>query len=296
MDISGKLMLAPMAGITDVAFRSLCVDFGADITVSELTSDRAILHGAMGFSSLLKRADNESFFGIQLFGSDPSLLSRAAKLVEPECDFIDINMGCPAPKVWSSGSGSALLEHPSRIHSIISSVCSAISLPVSAKIRTGISDHSLAGPALDACQHAGASWVTVHGRTRSQGYAGCADWSVIASLKRNHSLPLIGNGDITSPSDIASAFDCGVDAVAIGRGASGNPWLFSHKPRPVSFSERLDVLSEYLELASHHSISLLHCKLQAQHFMKGVEGAASLRQSLSRARSIFDIKRILSLR
>ncbi|MGM5481330.1 MAG: tRNA dihydrouridine synthase DusB [Nanobdellota archaeon] len=294
MDLSGQLMLAPMAGITDAAFRSICVDHGADITVTELVSAESILRNSKKAAPLLRRAENESFFGIQLFGSDPVRMALAAKKVASDCDFIDINMGCPAPKVYRSGAGSELLKYPERAASIVSAIVKAVSIPVSVKIRTGITDSSKALPIAKACERAGASWITVHGRMRKQGYSGTADWETIRRVKNELSIPVIGNGDIFKPEHAKNAIDkYGVDSIAIGRGASGNPWLFSMIERFLdtgsysgpSVADRICVFSDYLDRAKRYDVSFLNQKLQAQHFIKGLHGASALRVKISSCHS-----------
>ncbi|MFP4119230.1 MAG: tRNA dihydrouridine synthase [Candidatus Woesearchaeota archaeon] len=302
MGLSGKLMLAPMAGITDAAFRSICVDHGAEITVSELVSVESILRDNEKVELLLKRHPGETCFGIQLFGSDPVRMALAAKLVEPRCDFIDINMGCPAPKVYRSGAGSALLDNPALAGEIVRQIRTMVSVPVSVKIRLGINDSSLALPLARVCEVNGASWITVHGRTRKQGYAGIADWDAVEKLKSELSIPVVGNGDLSSPEDVSFALnERGVDAVAIGRAASGNPWIFETAKdflltgsySQPSIGKRLSVFATYLRRARECNIPFINQKQQAQHFIKGLSGASRLRAEITRCKAPEDLLYLL---
>lgn len=303
MDVPGKLMLAPMAGITDAAFRSLCAEYGADMTVSELVSSHAILRENPDTDTILQRGDDASHFSIQIFGSDPEHIARAAQKIESRCDSIDINMGCPARKVWRSGGGSSLLKDLTKIETLVHSVASSVSIPVSVKIRTGISDSTSATAIAQACERGGASWITVHGRTHSQGYAGHADWSVIENVASSVSIPVIGNGDLASPHEVRSALDSyNVSGVAIGRGASGNPWIFSQSKTllkgnpltaPPSRYDRRLFFSTYLSHAQAFSIPFLNAKIQAQHLVKGLPQAASVRRSISKTRSFETLSSVM---
>ncbi len=228
--IKGCAALAPMAGVADRAMREICMRYGAAFCVTELISAKAVSMGDKKSLELMNITDSQRPIGLQLFGSEPETMAKAAEIAEArKPDFIDINMGCPAPKVLSSGGGSALMKDLPLAEKIVSAVVKAVSLPVSVKMRTGFSNGDFTAAELARrCEAAGASFITVHGRTREQMYSPPADLDAIAAVKKSVSIPVIGNGDIYTPADAENMYSrTGCDFVMIGRGALGSPWIFA---------------------------------------------------------------------
>lgn len=222
-------VLAPMAGITDNAFRSFMREMGCGVVVSELVSAHGIEYRSARTIDLMKFSEMQRPVGIQLFGEDSDILSKAAKFVESEgADFVDINLGCPVPKVVKKGAGSALLKEPCTLHKILKEVKEAIKIPLTIKIRTGWDDKSInAHEIVKAAADAGVAWVAIHGRTRAQGYSGQANWDYIGEVKAKAAIPIIGNGDINSAEKaVLRLKESGCDGVMIGRGCLKNPWIF----------------------------------------------------------------------
>lgn len=230
MEFRDKLILAPMAGVCDQPFRLLCKEQGCDILYSEMVSAKAIYYNNKNTKPLLAMDDREKPFGLQLFGSDPYIMSEMAKRIEDNgYSFIDVNMGCPVPKVVNNGEGSALMKDPVLVGKIVEAMSRAIKLPLTIKIRSGFDEEHINAPEIAyVAQESGAAAVAVHGRTRKQYYQGHADWGVIAMVKQRCSIPVIGNGDILTPQDIIDMRNqTNCDGFMIGRGARGNPWIFS---------------------------------------------------------------------
>ena len=227
--LENNLILAPMAGVTDLPFRLLCKEQGAALCCMEMVSAKGIMYNNKNTESLLTVDERERPVSLQLFGSDPEIMgAMAAKIEHRNFDILDINMGCPVPKVVNNGDGSALMKNPVLAGKIIESMVKAINKPVTVKIRKGFDDeHINAVEMAHVAQESGAAAVAVHGRTREQFYSGKADWSIIADVKKAVSIPVIGNGDILDAKDvIAMKEQTGCDGFMIGRGAQGNPWIF----------------------------------------------------------------------
>lgn len=210
LDIKGKIFLAPMAGFTDKTFRSLCSKFGADVTITEMVSSKALVLGSAKTKELISFSEEEKIRGVQIFGSDAKIMAESVKILQDEFeyDFIDINMGCPVPKIVKSGEGSALMKNPSLAAKIVEEVAKVSRKPVSVKIRKGFDDENINAPEFAyVLQESGASFVTVHGRTRAQMYSGKADWEIIRKVKEKVKIPVIANGDIVDFESAKKAYE-----------------------------------------------------------------------------------------
>lgn len=228
--LKGNVILAPMAGVTDLPFRILCKEQGADLICTEMVSAKGIMYNNKNTEDLLRIDDSERPVSLQLFGSDPDIISEQAKRIEERnFDILDINMGCPVPKVVNNGEGSALLKDIPLAARIIEKTVKAIDKPVTVKIRKGFENGDVQAIEMaKAAEAAGASAIAIHGRTREQYYSGKADWDIIAQVKQSVSIPVIGNGDVFTPQDAKAIMEqTGCDGVMVARGARGNPWIFS---------------------------------------------------------------------
>ena len=229
VEIKNNIALAPMAGVTDLPFRLLCKEQGCGLMCTEMVSAKAVLYNNKNTEDLMKTVPGERPLALQLFGSDPDIMADIAKrLSEREFDIIDVNMGCPVPKVVNNGEGSALMKDPVLVGRIVEKMADALDKPLTIKIRAGFDENSINAPEIaHIAQESGAAAVAVHGRTRQQYYQGHADWSVIARVKEACIIPIIGNGDINTPQDIIDMrAQTNCDGFMIGRGARGNPWIF----------------------------------------------------------------------
>jgi nifR3 family TIM-barrel protein len=306
--IESKLALAPMAGVCDLAFRSVCRRFGAGLTYTEMISAKALVYQDGKTRSLLRLGEDEHPAAAQIFGSDADCMGKAARLAREisGADIIDINMGCPVGKVVKSGDGSALMLDPDKAGRIIEAVRESVDCPVTVKIRKGwdkgnINAVSFAKMAEDA----GASAVAVHGRTRVQMYSGVADWDVIKAVKQAVRIPVLANGDVFTAGDAVRILKyTGADMAMIGRGAFGNPWLFAEAkaaldgeappPRPA-LGERVDTAVAQFELAGRYKGEKIACLEARKHFawyLKGVRHAGYFREKISRIETMDDIYRV----
>ena len=260
VEIKNRVVLAPMAGISNSAFRRIAKEMGCGLIVAEMVSDKAICYGSKKTLDMLYMTDFERPLSQQIFGSDKESFVKAAIYIEQNMhpDIIDINMGCPVPKVAvSAQAGSALLKNPDKVYEIVKAVVEAIHIPVTVKIRSGWdSNHINAVEIAKICEKAGASAITVHARTRAQGYTGKADWNIIKKVKENVNIPVIGNGDIKSPIDAKRMLDeTKCDAIMIARGALGNPWIIKNTvhyletgkllPEPTK-QDKIDMIKKHL--------------------------------------------------
>ena len=263
--LENNLILAPMAGVSDLPFRLLCREQGAGLVCMEMVSAKAILYKNRNTEELLTIDPKEHPVSLQLFGSDPDIISEIAKRIEERpFDILDINMGCPVPKVVNNGDGSALMKNPRLAGEIIEKTARAIKKPLTVKIRKGFDDaHVNAVELAHIAQESGAAAVAVHGRTREQYYAGHADWDIIRQVKEAVSIPVIGNGDIRTPEDVAAmAEQTGCDGYMIARGAEGNPWIFRQILHYFETGEHLarPDFSEVTEMLLRHAKMQIDCK------------------------------------
>ncbi len=310
VEIKNPFILAPMAGITSTSFRSICKDMGASLVVGEMVSDKALCYDSKKTYDLLKMQEKERPISEQIFGEDPETMAKAAKIVEDYMhpDIIDINMGCPVPKVAiRSKAGSSLLKDPELVRKIVSSVVKAVSVPVTVKIRSGWDENSInATEIAKICEEEGASAIFVHGRTRKQGYSGKADWQVIKDVVNAVSIPVIGNGDVKTCFDAKKMMDeCGCAGVMIGRGALGNPWIFKEcveyfekgiLPKEVTTGEKLDMMKKLtLDLVGEKGehIAVLELRTMLMYFLKGLPNTKELKLNLCKANSKEEILNII---
>jgi|FLOH01.1.fsa_nt_gi tRNA-dihydrouridine synthase B len=299
--LKSKAILAPMSGVTDIAFRTLAKKYGAALTYTEFVSSAAIVRGNKSTLKMLKVDSTEKPIGVQLFGSNVEEVVQAAKFLEKKFDIIDINCGCPAYKVIKTGAGSDMLKNPSLIGELVTQISSAIKKPVTVKIRLGIDDkHINAIKVAQIAENAGAAAITVHGRTQQQGYSGKADWKTIKEVKKTISIPVIGNGDVNNPEFFKKKLeDSGVDYIMIGRAAMTNPYIFKQindyeKNDTYEKENKVKIFENYLELANKHNISFLTIKNHATQFSKSIKGGAEFRLGISQCKSIPCLKQLFS--
>lgn len=303
--LKSHAVLAPMAGVSDRAYRELCVRFGAAYCVSEMVSSKALSFNSKKSEELMEISDLERPCGIQIFGDDPKCMADAAKhALENKPDIIDINMGCPAPKISSNGSGSALMKNPRLCGEIVKAVTAVTDIPVTVKIRKGWDDDSVnAVEVAKICESAGAAAITVHGRTRQQYYKPPVDYDIIKAVRESVSVPVIANGDIDSAERAKEVMDItGCNLVMIGRATLGNPWIFSQinaylenpnvKIHTPDLEERLGVMIEHIgkmvEYKGEHMAMLQARKLVVGYF-KGMKGAAALRNEAGKIKTLDDL-------
>lgn len=303
--LKSHAVLAPMAGVSDRAYRELCVRFGAAYCVSEMVSSKALSFNSKKSEELMEISDLERPCGIQIFGDDPKCMADAAKhALENKPDIIDINMGCPAPKISSNGSGSALMKNPRLCGEIVKAVTAVTDIPVTVKIRKGWDDDSVnAVEVAKICESAGAAAITVHGRTRQQYYKPPVDYDIIKAVRESVSVPVIANGDIDSAERAKEVMDItGCGLVMIGRATLGNPWIFSQinsylenpnvKIHTPDLEERLGVMIEHIgkmvEYKGEHMAMLQARKLVVGYF-KGMKGAAALRNEAGKIKTLDDL-------
>jgi nifR3 family TIM-barrel protein len=296
-----------MAGVTDGAFRLLCREQGCGLVCTEMVSAKALLYDNPRTWELLRVTPPERPVAAQLFGSSPALLAEAARRLEG-FDAVDLNMGCPAPKVVKNGEGAFLMTQPALAGAIIKAVARATALPVTVKLRKGFKDGETTAEELAAIAEAnGAAAVTVHGRTRAQFYSGAADWSVIRAVKRRVRIPVVGNGDVDSPEKAAQMLaETGCDAVMIGRAALGNPWLFracrafaagGPVPPPPTWPEKIALALRHGQMLADLKGPRLGALEMRKHFcwyLKGAPRAAELRAAINRAESLGEMGGVVS--
>ena len=308
--INGPVTLAPMAGVTDFAFRAICTELGAALTTTEMVSAKALCYGDKKTYSLLYNLPGCRPFAAQLFGHEPEFMAAAAPMAI-ECsgaDILDINMGCPVGKIVRSGDGSALMRDPELAGKIVQAVCAAVDVPVTVKFRKGFDGGSVnAVEFAQVMQQAGASAIAVHGRTRAQMYSGRADWDIIRDVKRAVTIPVIANGDIFSGADAEHILRyTGCELAMIGRGVFGDPWLFSEANACIEGAELPErpPLSERMALALRHTkmyaekfgerLACLEARHQIPWYLKGVAYAGYYKQQLVKVETLDELERIIS--
>ncbi len=291
--IHGKLALAPMAGVTDLAFRHICREHGAALTVTEMVSAKALCYKDKKTPRLLELGEGEHPAAAQIFGHEPETMAEGAKLAleKSGCDIIDINMGCPAPKIVNNGDGSALMKDPAQAARVIEAVVRAVDVPVTVKFRKGWDADSInCVEFARMAEQAGAAAITLHGRTRAQQYSGTADWDAIRDVKQAVSIPVFANGDVAEPEDAVRILShTGADGVMIGRGAQGDPWLFERAnalletgvcPPLPPFAERIDTAVRQIELAAAQKgehIAMLEARRQVNDYLKRESGVKAFK-------------------
>ena len=304
------IILAPMAGITDLPFRILCKEQGADVMVTEMISAKALFYGNKNTLPLMQTEEEEKPIGVQIFGSEPELMGEMAHKIEDKgFSYIDINMGCPVPKVAiKSQAGAALLKNPQKIYEIVSAVVKSVNVPVTVKIRSGWDNNSInAVEVAKIVEKAGASAICVHGRTRSQGYSGTVNLDIIKAVKESVDIPVIGNGDIKDIESAKRMFSyTGCDAIMIGRGVLGNPWLIKElvtyfdngtiidKP---SYKEKIDMCfhhMDYLMKIKPEKVAVLEMRSHIAWYLKGMNGSQEVKNAIFRATNRDDIEKILN--
>lgn len=308
--IKNNVVLAPMAGISNSAYRTIIKEMGCGLIYAEMVSDKAITYGSSKTIDMLYMSDFERPINQQIFGSDKESFVTAAKFIYEHMkpDLIDINMGCPVPKVAvRAQAGSALLKDPDKVYDIVKAVVEAVPIPVTVKIRSGWDSNSInAVEVAKKIEAAGASAIAVHGRTRAQGYSGKADWNIIKQVKEAVTIPVIGNGDIRSCYDAKKMLDeTGCDAVMIGRGVIGNPWLIKEcvdylekgiEPTPITFEDKIEMIKKHLSLiekTKDTKRALLEIRSHAAWYLKGIPGGAKIKNEIFKAKSTKEIIDIL---
>ncbi|MCD7893085.1 MAG: tRNA dihydrouridine synthase DusB [Erysipelotrichaceae bacterium] len=309
VELKNRIIMAPMAGVTNVAFRKMIKEFGASLVVSEMVSDKALYYGNQKTIDMLQVDEDEHPVSIQIFGGEVESMVMAAKFVDKHsnCDIIDINMGCPANKVLKAHAGSYLLQYPDLIYDIVSHVVETVDKPVTVKMRLGYDTHSInCVEVAQIVEKAGASAIALHARTRSQMYEGQADWSYIKQVKDAVSIPVIGNGDVKTALDASRMLEkTGCDAVMVGRAALGNPWVIKQMVSYVeegilleepTFDEKIDQCLQHAQrliTMEGEKNAMRQMRGHAPWYMKGLKSSAQIKNALSRIDTYQQLESIL---
>ncbi len=296
------LCLAPMAGITNSAFRILCRKYGAGLVYSEFVHATALTKKTEYAVRMMAVADEERPVAVQLFGTNVEHIKKATQLLQDKADIIDFNCGCPAPQITKTGCGAALLKHPEKIPEIIKAMVSVSKRPITVKMRIGVDDkHIIAVSLAKAIEQAGASAIAVHGRTLKQGYSGKADWTIIKKVKEAVHIPVMGNGDVFDEESAQKMFkETGVDAVMIGRAAMGNPFIFSRINHYLKTGKKIEqknpiaLFLEYLKVCENTDVKFSTLKMHASYFTKGIVGGAQLRQKIAQTKNIEELRKLVT--
>ena len=308
VELGGFAALAPMAGVADRAFRELCMEFGAGYCVSEMVSSKGIAYNSKKSADLMELSEAEHPCAVQIFGTEPETMADAARFsLQYQPDVIDINMGCPAPKISGGGSGAALMKDPALCGRIIRAVSDAVDKPVTVKIRSGFDDNHINAVEIAKIAEAnGAAAITVHGRTREQFYAPPVNYDIIRDVKRAVSIPVIGNGDVEDAISAKYLYETtGVDYIMIGRGSLGNPWVFREVnaylsegrllPKP-DLDEKLDVLSRHITRLVQYKgerVGMREARKHTAYYLKGFKNAAKLRNLAFSMETLEDLQRLI---
>lgn len=308
LEVENNVFLAPMAGITDRPFRTICREMGSGLVYSEMVSAKGIYYNNENTKMLLDIGEEERPVAIQLFGSEPDIMGVIGKKIEHiNADIIDINMGCPVPKVVKNGEGSALMKTPKLAGRIIKALVESQKKPVTVKIRKGFDDNNINAVEMAViAEENGASAVAVHGRTREQYYSGKADWDIIKKVKKSVTIPVIGNGDIFKPQDAVDMIEyTGCDAVMIARGAQGNPWIFSRTaellkagvlPDEPSLDEKVKMALRHARMLIDYKGEFIGVRQMRAHmawYIKGVQGASVIRDKINHCESYDEMAELL---
>ena len=307
VELPGNILMAPMAGVTDLPYRMLCKEMGVSLTCTEMVSAKAILYGNKNTDSLLEKGEEPGKRAVQLFGSDPEIMAEMAKRVEEDFDIIDVNMGCPVPKVVRNGEGSALMENLPLAEKVLRSMVKAVSVPITVKCRLGFTDdHINVLDFVKSAENAGVSAIVVHGRTREQYYRGKADWEWIRRAKEAIHIPLFGNGDIFTEEDaMAMLLSTGVDGISLGRGVQGNPFLIRRirsllengvKEAALSTEERKEMMFRHLQLMEKikgEHLALLEMRKHLSWYMEGMPDAARWRNRVNQEQNLREVYKMV---